>query len=239
MHEVSLRASTNRMDATNLTIVLGPNLVKSSSPLRDVQMAAVSTSEATLGTILKVCIQRYYECFEDMPDRTDAVVPPEEVSDEASIGSLASSATLDEMVDVDDEDIDDAMLVMPLGPSASTESASSTPSAWSGASGQAPYKVRTKKSAPSSRSGTLARSMHAPTEHSAGNTVGKSRTRSLISVDRGDTSVPGTIGRSSIRIGRGGNGTVRGKTAGAGVSAVGVTASGFFAPPSDAPPLPT
>jgi Rho GTPase-activating protein 1 len=258
MHEVSLRSGMNKMDATNLTIVLGPNLLKSSSPLRDVQMAGVSTAESTLGTVLRTCILRYYECFEDVPDRAEAVAPlAEEVSDASSADDSLGSSTTFEVVDADadDEEIDDAMLVMPLGPSGSADStANSPPSAWGtpaqapAQETQAPYKVRTRKSAPVSRTSTLssataARSLHTPTESiktGSGGTVGKPRARSVVSIERGDGSAPGTMGRAvgSIRIGRGGNGTVRGKAAGAGVSAVGVTAAGFFAAPEDAPPVP-
>jgi Rho GTPase-activating protein 1 len=225
MHEVSLRAGQNQMDATNLTIVLGPNLVKSSSPLRDVQMAGFSASEPTLGTVLRTCITRYYECFEDVPDRAEAVA--DVVDADVDGGSLASSATFS-LGDEEEDEIDDAMLVMPLGPALPTAvSAPAMPAAT-----PAPYQVRKRKSMPGSRTSTLARSTLAPSESMRG--TGTVRTRSLVSVE-------GTVGRAgagSIVLGRGGTGTVRGKAAGAGVSAVGVTASGFFTAP-DAPPVPT
>jgi Rho GTPase-activating protein 1 len=232
MHEVCIRAGTNKMDAKNLTIVLGPNLVKSASPLRDVQMCAVSSKEPTLGTVLRLCIQRYYECFEDVPDRGEAVAA---LAESTSSASLASSASLsDGALDHtragdgdEDEDIDDAMLVMPLGPG--------SPSA-----AQTTFKTPHRTGA--SRSSTLsaARSLHAaPADGSvrtAGmGTVGKSRARSLVSVER--AGPPGSGSRSgSIAVGRG---TVRGKASGAGVSAIGVTASGFFTAPREAPPVPS
>ncbi|PWN18747.1 RhoGAP-domain-containing protein, partial [Microstroma glucosiphilum] len=86
LHKVSRRSERNKMDATNLATVWGPNLVRSSDPLKDMAMCAVagapkmSTSmphagstgklagsdlpPTTLGTLLKLCIDRYYEIFE-------------------------------------------------------------------------------------------------------------------------------------------------------------------------------
>ncbi|KAI3604071.1 rho gtpase-activating protein 8 [Moniliophthora roreri] len=94
MHEVSLHVATNRMDAHNLSIVLCPNLVKGTNPAKDVMMctapggpvlfdSSTTTSSAsqqqqpqsntTLGTVIKLCIQRYYEIFDEVHDRTEAV----------------------------------------------------------------------------------------------------------------------------------------------------------------------
>lgn len=75
LHKTSRRAEQNRMDPSNLATVWVPNLVRSTDPMRDVAMCAVAPSgesqqanskapPATLGTILKVCIERYYEVFE-------------------------------------------------------------------------------------------------------------------------------------------------------------------------------
>ncbi|KAJ7836931.1 Rho GTPase activation protein [Mycena leptocephala] len=82
MHDVSVRADSYRMDAHNLAVVLCPNLVASkTNPARDVMMCSVSGADAlfmrtpsdrppasnpaalsegktTLGTVLKLCIQR-------------------------------------------------------------------------------------------------------------------------------------------------------------------------------------
>ncbi|KAK7690195.1 hypothetical protein QCA50_006846 [Cerrena zonata] len=102
LHEVSLRSASNRMDAHNLAVVICPNLVSGSNPLRDVMLCAVpggpslhsiptqsqppqpstpSTSnpaalaegKTTLGLVVKLCIQRYYEIFDDLPDPTEAL----------------------------------------------------------------------------------------------------------------------------------------------------------------------
>ncbi|EIM81513.1 RhoGAP-domain-containing protein [Stereum hirsutum FP-91666 SS1] len=188
MHEVSLRSSTNLMDARNLTVVLCPNLVQSPSPARDVMMCAVpgapsfsthspspaspspsanlnspnsplpppphspvtpslSQSAAasaprppqptTLGMIIKLCIMRYYEVFDEVLDRSEALPASRVGGVVGGNGSMGSgsgngvsvatkrasvlsngSAKRDSRALDDDEDIDDAMLVMPIGPDA-------------------------------------------------------------------------------------------------------------------------
>ncbi|KIM45092.1 hypothetical protein M413DRAFT_329932 [Hebeloma cylindrosporum] len=103
LHDVSLRSETNRMDAFNLAIVICPNLVKSSNPMRDVMMSTVpvpsmstpsrTTSTATLaqlqsphplsegegkttlGIVIALCIRRYYEIFDEVVDRHEPVAP--------------------------------------------------------------------------------------------------------------------------------------------------------------------
>lgn len=275
MHEVSLHSTLNRMDAHNLTIVLGPNLIKSSNPIRDVQMCAVQGAQSlkadgtpmdtTFGTVLRLCIHRYYECFEELPDRTEAVAPVTDSSldESASSSSLSSSVVLTDGSEFqigddhdDEDDMDDAVLVMPIGPSPP----GAPPSAWGTLTGGAStFKPRhrsgqSKSSTVSSRSGSrggssagggngeAARSMYTAAPNGGGSalggTQGKSRARSLVSVDRASAhnTLSGRTG--SISVGRG-VGTFRsGKAAGAGVSAIGVTASGFFTPPSSAPAVP-
>lgn len=102
LHEVSLRSNINRMDAHNLAIVICPNLVKSSDPMQDVLLCSIpsgpsmsstpstiatpadaaptsstetSDGGTTLGSIVKLCIQRYYEIFDEVHDRAEAVSP--------------------------------------------------------------------------------------------------------------------------------------------------------------------
>ncbi|KAF8898072.1 Rho GTPase activation protein [Mucidula mucida] len=132
MHEVSLRAASNRMDAHNLAVVLTPNLVKSNNPTKDVMMcgvpgapalypnasspnrAALSENRTTLGSVIKLCIQRYYEIFDEVRDRSEAVPP--KVSNRISTGSVGDPRyILGE--DEEEDSIDDGMLVMPIGPS--------------------------------------------------------------------------------------------------------------------------
>ncbi|QRW20436.1 Rho GTPase-activating protein 1 [Rhizoctonia solani] len=171
LHDVSLRSSVNRMDAHNLALCISPNLVRSNDPIRDVKMCAVpgaasmtggtwntpgagpappapprKAGSTTLGDIVRVCIERYFEIFEDVPDRGDALPVPSELKfdDEAgtlvdmSRSSLMGSAvlvddsptepssgdtsltTLDSVprssVDIEDDELNEAMLVMSVTP---------------------------------------------------------------------------------------------------------------------------
>ena len=155
------------MDAFNLAVVISPNLVKSRNPALDISMCAIAggpslsstptrpvqteEGKTTLGQIIRLCILRYYEVFDDIPDRTEAQEPGAQeivitpsTSQALPSPSLASpqSYKRDSMID-DDEDIDDAMLVMPLGPNAGgarTQPAAapatpSPPSAWAAGQG--------------------------------------------------------------------------------------------------------
>ncbi|KAL0572461.1 hypothetical protein V5O48_009501 [Marasmius crinis-equi] len=141
LHETSLHSSANRMDAYNLAVVITPNLVKGSSPLRDVMICAVqggppgpsqstlaapvpqiphsangnvtpslgvsppqpstpttprvsvitstptasppppsspappANTNTTLGTIIKLCIEHFYEVFDEVRDPTEVISP--------------------------------------------------------------------------------------------------------------------------------------------------------------------
>ncbi|KAJ6487245.1 CDC42 rho GTPase-activating protein [Mycena vitilis] len=269
MHDVSLRAASNRMDAHNLAVVLCPNLVASkTNPARDVMMcsvpggpalftrapsersnpAALAEGKTTLGTVVKLCIQRYFEVFDEVRDRTEAL-PPRRAPGESSSSSSASSTSdfrsssprrMSVRSQNDDEDIDDAMLVMPIGMdhhhhgngSGSGQNGSGPPSAWGAAAagnGNGTFRPRHRNtlSGAASTAGHGTRSVMS----GAGGAYGSSRTRSLVSVEKGSIgAAPGTVGRKgSIAIGRG---TTR-KASGAAVEAVGITASGFFSAPVD------
>lgn len=153
MHEISLRSDRNLMDAHNLTIVLCPNLISGSNPLRDVSICSVSgptmsadakspfaqTEErgTTLGMVIKVCIQRYFEVFDEVFDRSEAIPPA--ITDTSLSSLMSYQPTTDNGMDMmeplrppvppfatghrridsqdSEESIDDAMLVMPIGPS--------------------------------------------------------------------------------------------------------------------------
>lgn len=143
----------------------------------------------------------------------------------------------------DDEDIDDAMLVMPIGPSGSGTVFTNEhlASVWGGggSGGGAdanvfPYQPRRRKFPASG-----ARNAGAGNESGVGSVNDESHNgaghrhrsiaRSTISIEH-----PGSVfgsGRGSISIGRG---TLR-KASGSGVEAMGITACGFFTPPSTAP----
>jgi Rho GTPase-activating protein 1 len=246
MHEVSLRSSTNLMDAHNLAIVLCPNLVSGSSPAKDIAICSLpggpvlhpelSTSaesppqrQTTLGMIIKLCIQRYYEIFDEVQDRGEALLPARSFTEDDVVPSDSSSPRVagaplpskrlsalshgssnrDSRGFDDDESIDDTMLVMPVG-----STAAPPPTTWGPNAGRP-------------RSLSRARSVntlgHATKAAGSGQSGQVHRARSSISLEK----TGGTIrGKGSVRIGRG---TAR-KASGAGVQALGVTASGFFAP---------
>src|SRR6266403_1941615 len=104
MHEVSLRSSTNLMNAHNLSIVLCPNLISGSSPTKDAQMctrpggptlhpghsSAPAPGHTTLGMVVKLCIQRYFEIFDEVQDRSEAL-PPTRSFGEDDVASSGSS----------------------------------------------------------------------------------------------------------------------------------------------------
>lgn len=248
MHEVSLHSSTNLMDAHNLAIVLCPNLVSGSSPAKDIVICSLpggpvlhpdlSTStqsppqgQTTLSMIIKLCIQRYYEVFDEVQDRGEALPPARLFAEDdvapsgsssprvvgASLGIASKrlsalshgSSNRDSRGFDDDESIDDTMLVMPVGSTAGAPPSTSGPNA----------------GRPRSLSQTRSLHMlsHATKAAGSGQSGQVHRARSTISLEK----TSGTIrGKSSVTIGRG---TTR-RASGAGVQALGVTASGFFAP---------
>ena len=258
-HEVSIRSAYNRMDAHNLALVLTPNLAKGSNFKRDLEMCAVSSnpglvaqlggqtakhSSATLGLVIKICISHYYEIFDEVVDRTEAIPPQLSTSSFTVVDSneplsaSASSFSSETQVDGDDESIDDQMLVMPLGPTSQSTAGNRTnglspPSAWSSHTPTpTSYKPRQRATPPK----RLNQSLHTtPGTGGGGNlqgTVGKAK--STISIEKG--MIGGGPGgrKGSISIGRG---TTR-KGTGSGVEAVGITANGFFSPPEGTPPVP-
>ncbi|GLB33222.1 putative divergent CRAL/TRIO domain containing protein [Lyophyllum shimeji] len=268
LHEVSLRAASNRMDAHNLAIVICPNLVKGSNPVRDVMMCAVpgapailesnapsrstpvasAEGGATLGMVIQICIQRYYEVFDEVWDRSEALPPSRSYQDPTAVSSERSSASASPQPahNDDDEEDDDAMLVMPIGPGHSNgigngngASRPSPPSAWTvsaAANGSSTYKPQHRSNL-SGGSSSRVRSVHTAFGDSgsvggyAYPTMGKAK--SMISIENGMGTAGGR--RGSISVGRG---TTR-KSSGAAVEAISITAEGFFAPPSTAPPVPS
>ncbi|KAJ3903086.1 hypothetical protein F5879DRAFT_961223 [Lentinula edodes] len=360
MHDISLRSASNRMDAHNLSVVLCPNLVSGSSPIRDVQMCAVpggpalfeqqeqqqqpsslpssssipslsisnkatasAEGKTTLGAIIKLCIQRYYEVFDEVVDPSEAIVahPMSEADYAAGYGGGdryelrdstpersrdASAEPSDDELQQhqqrawkgnagfqgfpqpgsvigngfhersdfvpqsridnhkrnssgfhtnpdDDEDIDDAMLVMPIGPNHGrhTDPNGGGPSTSSSSSSMSPQPHPQHRNTLSngSRRSKPTRSVHTdygvpPSSFSSSSlaqsasyaTYSRGKARSTISIEKGSGSTIGPGKKGSISIGRGTNR----KSTGSGVAAIGVTAEGFFAPPSgvEVPPVP-
>ncbi|SJL07966.1 uncharacterized protein ARMOST_11324 [Armillaria ostoyae] len=251
MHEVSLRSASNRMDAHNLAVVLTPNLVSGTNPVKDVLMctipggpavfqssvqsnpAVLAESKTTLGMVIKLCIQRYYEIFDEVRDRTEALPlrqPQEDSRGSSGASSLLSSpkAPVHVLQNDDEEDsIDDEMLVMPIGPAHGhhpNPSISGPPSAWNGST----FKPRHRNTL----SGSSGKVKSMPDGGGGGYQTVTSKARSMISIESGN----GVVGRKgSISVGRGTNR----KSAGAGVEAIGITAEGFFTAPVTAPPVPS
>lgn len=277
LHEVSLHSSSNRMDAHNLSVVVCPNLVKSSNPMRDVMMCVVpggpsltsgpsslsssmtsattlsrcsdSSCEGstTLGAVIKLCIQRYYEIFDEIKDRSEPVASSRHLSRAPSpLSSSGSSASLSKplrplSLGIDDEDsIDDAMLVMPIGPAGNAGSlwhpsiregrapnTSVNLGAGNANSSTFPYQPRQRKTP-----AVGVRSVNNGHNGTSSNFASRSRARSTLSIEKIGNGLENR--RGSISIGRG---TSR-KASGAGVEALGITAGGFFTPPTS-PPLPS
>lgn len=256
LHEVSLRSSTNRMDEFNLAIVICPNLVKSSNPARDVAICAVagvasmsgpaasssfpsrSTAEGktTLGSIIALCIRRYYEIFDEFPDldavRYPAGTPQTLYTPSAYNGSpggdLPPSPYVihDEDEDFEDDEMGDGPAdVQAVGSgNATAKRHRSTPS---GASSNHATVNAARGDVASAHYGSGALNSGGGGQYST-----HGRAKSLINIEKG-SGLPGHR-KGSISVGRG---TMR-KGSGAAVEALGVTASGFFTPPQDAPPVP-
>ena len=265
MHDVSLRSAANFMDAYNLTVVLCPNLVAGSNVLRDVSMCNASEmpllfaftnpadevasdeGKTTLGAVIKLCIQRYYEVFDEVRDRSEAV--PGQTSSRGEGATSSETSSISEIQGRnregrhdDDEDIDDAMLVMPIGPSRNHDPSSAQNGATSSVD-PSPSESQPLAYIPRQRPRKSdVRSMHAIAGENWKNIgngtsghayASMSKARSLISIDKAGSV--GTAGRrGSIAIGRG---TSR-KSSGAAVEALSITAAGFFASPGSVPPVP-
>ncbi|KAF8548337.1 Rho GTPase activation protein [Imleria badia] len=276
LHEVSLHSSSNRMDAHNLAIVVCPNLVKGSNPLRDVMMCGgpggpalasdsplLSTStttlsksdssfegSTTLGAIIKLCIQRYYEIFDEIKDRSEPVSSIRQLSRSPSPPSSDCSGSVSKpprplSLSVDDEEsIDDAMLVMPIGPAGNggpswhsstregrTPNTTGTSGTQNAGSPIFPYQPRQRK-APITGAAAGVRSVNNEHNGTTSPFASRSRARSTLSIEKIGNGLGS--GRGSISIGRG---TSR-KASGSGVEAMGITAGGFFTPSMPSPPLP-
>jgi len=237
------------MDAHNLALVFTPNLVSNANPLRDLQMCSLpggpsplnsqntSSKDATttLGMVIKLCIQRYYEIFDEVRDVSEAVEP------------MYKEATQHSTSGVD-------LLPSMAGPSTSAATSppqsrsiansSRPPTAWNKAA--ATNGGRTRLRPPLSKQvsslDVASANNGTPSTRSGGSngtwSMPRSR-RSIISIERTIGGKPGTgsikLGKSVPTIGRAGGqdtpstGTAR-KGAGATVTALSVTATGFFVP---------
>ncbi|KAG9037195.1 hypothetical protein FRB95_006448 [Tulasnella sp. JGI-2019a] len=246
LHDVSLRSSTNLMDAHNLALCFCPTLV-GSNPLRDLQMCSIpggpslgtqpafmnpaspsnEQGETTVGMILKYCIQHYFDVFEEVVDRSEPLH-----SLNAAVLSRPGTSANGSLYD-EDESLDDAMLVMPLGPTSPTSAIStpyppprSPPTAWRGRHRRIGSSNTNRSAAPATPSSTESVGSRRRGAGSLG-AGGMSSSRSRASMISIDTSVTKNGTKSTINLGKGG--TMR-RSGGAGVEAVSVTALGFFMP---------
>jgi len=288
LHDVSLRSASNKMGDLNLAIVICPNLVKGSNPARDVAMVGVpgmpaffdrpssnddngngenplAERKATLGMLIALCIRRYYEVFDEVVDRSEAIPSWRALLNGNAhlLASSSASGSPEQSMYVltnegEEEELDDDRLVTPIQPNTNRwqqqpQKGVSPPSAWTGASpaGRSPTMSsstalgakRDKATLSSgSNSGIIpaARSMHTLVGETNGSNgyvpyPTYSKAKSMISIENGGASGNGSGTR------RGsitiGRGTTR-KSSGAGVEAIGVTAEGFFSAPIDAPLVP-
>ena len=297
MHEISLQSHINKMDAHNLTIVLCPNLVRSANPVRDVQMCAIQSGSSvpssnamtgpdsgevigsqkklhedrdktTLGMIIKLCIERYWDIFHDVADPVASSNHVRTLRSQTLEGSsyqlspeitptpdpqslLPTHLTVAEGDGEGDEDIDDTMLVMPIEPGPGLgKYRSDAPVSWAkGVQGtRLPGIPPATASGSISPSSTRANNIQIPNSISSDS---NSPSRSTHSSSVNDTVTPyptyskarsffnNQSGMSGTNPRRGpisvGKGTAR-KSRGSGVEAMGITAEGFFAPPSAFPP---
>lgn len=261
LHEVSLRSDKNRMDAHNLAIVLTPNLVASGNPLKDVMICGVAGApeplspgtrsappppgagdelrnggRTTLGTLIKLCIHRYFEVFDEIADRAEAVdVDPFSVGDPDELDALSSTGSVSpnppespsntkrQSLLRDDESIDDAMLIMPLGPNSTSPTVRRFPGSSFGSGTQT-----TRGWQPRGTSGVRS----VTSSESRQGTLSKTKARSLFA----PTTEKGAGRRGTLPISASASATLR-KAPGAGVTAHSVTASGFFTPPNSTPSL--
>lgn len=277
MYDVAQRSDVNKMGDYNLAIVLTPNLVKGSNPMRDVAVCAVAGVPAipntntaspnpqegrtTLGTIIALCIRRYYEIFDELRDPAEPIGSPSGSSHghsqpsflSSQMSSLSPLSTPSEasyvIHDPTDDDLDDDDLDMP--PSAgyshrrgnsshlqrqqqqSIQNGSGVGSPPSAWSATGAVATSSGKRHRSTPSAGTAQTIMADSKsiQGPGGVPTHGRAKSLVSVEKG-SGLPGHR-KGTISIGRGTK-----KTSGAAVEAMGVTAEGFFSPPKEAPPVP-
>ena len=126
------------MDAYNLSRCVTPTLARSNNVGVDIKIWAtpggpsmqnsapqpvtLAPGSMTLGIIIVQCIDHYFEIFDEVPDRTEARPMPaasvEHQRNDRHTASLSLPSGRNSYID-DEDSIDDAMLVMPVGPSAS------------------------------------------------------------------------------------------------------------------------
>lgn len=190
----------------------------------------------TVAWIVKICIERYFEIFEEVVDRSEPVQSPGAgvLSPMEHDGSIVPPSPSAEGFD-EDESLDDAMLVMPLGPTPPHSNMTTPNPDGTPRSPPTAWKLKHRRGASNASNGSAPRpqpktapgSTRSRGKDSAGGGLGsKMSRRSIVNIEK---TMGQSESRSSITIGRG---TAR-RAGGAGVEAVGVTALGFFSPPTE------
>ena len=196
----------------------------------------VAEEKTTLRTVIVLCIQRYYEVFDEVQDRSEPVQSPSREPTRSTsqppcsptTSAFVSTRPLSHNVD-DEDSLDDAMLVMPIGPIGNTiptwnhsvdSSANANQVSLKGT--VFPYQPRQRKNL------EAARSLHSDPNDTSGTRYHSTRSRvcSVINIERQENGVGS--GRSSISTKRGNSH----KSTGSGVETLGITAGGLFSPPT-------
>ncbi len=182
----------------------------------------------TLGMVVAFCIRRYYEIFDEITDRSEAVASWKTLDAKGSAEDGSGTYVLGE-----DEDLDDDTHVQNNG-----QRVQGPQPAAGGQTSKVPVGAKKHKNNNPSISMQSIFNANDRTTSSSPSAWNKSsatsgKARSLITIEGGNNTPIGTImnRRGSIAIGRG---TTR-KGSGSAVEAVGVTAEGFFAPPGGVP----
>ena len=193
--------------------------------------SGASEGRATLGIVIAFCIGRYYEVFDEVVDRTEAVAHWKTI--ESPVGVTGEDVS-DTYVLGEDDELDDEL--SDVQRFAQQQATSAGPSSRIPA---ALKRHKLKNSLEIKNSSILAaRSSHENNSPSAWNTrfppnvfSTNGKAHSVISIESSPI-VNTTLRRGSITIGR----AATRKGSGSAVEAVSVTAAGFFTPPQGVPP---
>lgn len=223
----------------------------STATLAQLQSLPEAEGKTTLGIVIALCIRRYYEIFDEVVDRHEAVAPWRAMRSHGRLTDGASSESGSPrqptyvLGDGDDEDdIDDEALFMSVGIENKSQPHLSAPSGAPSAWGSIPPPHLAKRYKSTLSNGNDARSTYNDSsssvsayngpQRSSHIHTGNSKARSMVNVESSalsSTHGSGGTRRGSITIGRS---TTR-KGSGAAVEAVSVVAGGFFTSPTSEP----